>query len=365
MQTARSTRLLLSLLLILVALAPRSTQAAGPLTTCTITDLGPLPGGTFSDAFAINASGQVVGEAGTQDASGNVVTQHAVRWDAAATTPTDLGTLSGITSSIAFGINASGAVVGASGSTAVEWAPGATATTPITALGLLPGSTAGDAFAINASGQVVGEADTQDASGNLVTHAVRWDAGATTPTNLGTSPGITSSTAVDINASGQVVGTSGTAVVWAPGATTPTALSLLPGGTYNVARAVNANGQVVGSADTKDASGNLVTHAVRWDATAPPATDLGTLSGITSTQALGINAGGQVVGAAGMLPDGTPFGRAVLWNAGATTPTDLGSLLPPGSGWVLESAYAINDAGQIAGIGSFNGAEHGFRLTCS
>src|SRR5437764_15239107 len=103
MKTARSSRLLLSLLLILLALAPRSTQAAGPLTTCTITDLGPLPGDTFSAAFAINASGQVVGQAGTQDASGNVVTYHAVRWDAAATTPTDLGTSPGITSSVAWG----------------------------------------------------------------------------------------------------------------------------------------------------------------------------------------------------------------------------------------------------------------------
>jgi hypothetical protein len=47
------------------------------------------------------------------------------------------------------------------------------------------------------------------------------------------------------------------------------------------------------------------------------------------------------------------------------TPTDLGSLLPPNSGWALESANAINDAGQIVGAGTINGAFHGFRLTCS
>jgi probable HAF family extracellular repeat protein len=222
---------------------------------------------------------------------------------------------------------------------------------------------------------MVGDVGTKDASGNVVTHAVRWDVGATAPSDLGTAPGITSSFARGINASGEVVGfLSGsaggvTAGEWAPGATTPAALGLLPGGTFSGSYAVNASGQVVGSADTKDASGNLATHAARWDATAATPTDLGTLSGITSTIAWGINASGQVVGAAGTpLPDGTPFGRAVLWNAGMTTPTYLGSLLPPGSGWVPESAYAINDAVpvQIVGTGYINnGPDHGFRLTCS
>jgi probable HAF family extracellular repeat protein len=225
------------------------------------------------------------------------------------------------------------------------------------------------AFDINATGQVAGAANMTDASGNLVVHAVRWDAGATSPTDLGTSPGSTSNFALGINASGTVVGTLGsTAVEWAPGATTPTALGLLPGGTFSGANAINGNGLVVGDADTKDASGNLVTHAVLWNAGVTSPTDLGTLAGITSTVAWDINASGQVVGAAGTLPDGTIWGHAVLWNAGATTPTDLGSLLPPGSGWVLGRAYGINDAVpvQIVGTGYINnGPNHGFRLTCS
>jgi probable HAF family extracellular repeat protein len=369
MKPARSTRLLLSLLLILVALAPRCTQAAGALTTCTITDLGPLPGDTFSAAYAINASGQVVGTSGTQDASGNVVTYHAVRWDAAATIPTELGASPGITSSVAWGINDSGVVVGAASSTAVEWAPPATATTPITTLGLFPGDTFSAALAINASGQVAGYSATRDASGNMVFHAVRWDAAATAPTELGTSPGITSSVALGINASGAVVGAAGGAVEWAPAATatTPiTTLGQLPGQTGSIAFAINASGLVVGEADTKDATGNSITHAVRWDAATTPPTDLGTLSGITSSVALGINASGAVVGAAGTpSPNGDIFGSAVLWNAGMTTPTYLGVLLPSGSPWALLSAYAINDAGQIVGFGTINGAVHGFRLTCT
>jgi probable HAF family extracellular repeat protein len=241
-------------------------------------------------------------------------------------------------------------------------------------LGPLPGGTFSEAFAINASGQVVGDAGTQDASGNVVTqHAVRWDAAATTPTDLGTSPGITSSYAIDINASGAVVGWSDGAVEWASGATTPTTLGLLPGSTFSHALAINASGQVVGEDRIKDANGNTVAHAVRWDAGTTTPTDLGTLAGITgtlagitSTVAWGINASGQVVGAADTLPDGSIWGHAVLWNAGMTTPTDLGSLLPAGSGWVLEIAYAINDAGQIVGVGYINnGPDHGFRLSCS
>jgi uncharacterized membrane protein len=126
---------------------------------------------------------------------------------------------------------------------------------------------------------------------------------------------------------------------------------------------------MVGVADTKDANGNLVRHAVLWNAAASPPTDLGTLSGITSTIAFGINASGQVVGAAGTWPDGSTFGHAVLWNGttnGTTTPTDLGGLLSPNSGWVLGAANAINDAGLIVGVGYINNSpEHGFRLTCS
>jgi hypothetical protein len=42
---------------------------------------------------------------------------------------------------------------------------------------------------------------------------------------------------------------------------------------------------------------------------------------------------------------------------------DLNKLIPSGSGWVLEQAFAINNAGQIVGTGTINGKEHGFLLT--
>jgi hypothetical protein len=41
---------------------------------------------------------------------------------------------------------------------------------------------------------------------------------------------------------------------------------------------------------------------------------------------------------------------------------DLNGLIPAGTGWILNSATSINDAGQIAGAGTLNGAQHAFLL---
>jgi probable HAF family extracellular repeat protein len=42
---------------------------------------------------------------------------------------------------------------------------------------------------------------------------------------------------------------------------------------------------------------------------------------------------------------------------------DLNDLIPAGSGWELIEAAGINDAGQIAGVGSHNGNSRAFLLT--
>jgi hypothetical protein len=57
---------------------------------------------------------------------------------------------------------------------------------------------------------------------------------------------------------------------------------------------------------------------------------------------------------------GTAGGHAAIWQAGVVT--DLNSQLPKGSGWVLERAFAINDNGEVAGVGTLNGAPHAFLL---
>jgi len=52
--------------------------------------------------------------------------------------------------------------------------------------------------------------------------------------------------------------------------------------------------------------------------------------------------------------------HAAVWQAG--TVSDLNALLPEKSGWVLQRAVAINDSGDIAGIGTHEGHTHVFLL---
>ncbi len=80
-------------------------------------------------------------------------------------------------------------------------------------------------------------------------------------------------------------------------------------------------------------------------------TDLGTLPTtnhiyLPLSAARGINDLGQVVDFSSAT-DGNM--HAFLYSSGKMT--DLNSLLPAGSGWTLESALAINGAGDIVGAG--------------
>jgi len=132
------------------------------------------------------------------------------------------------------------------------------------------------------------------------------------------------------------------------------ALTLLgPANRTGVATNVNDVGQVVGSLSTGPAT-NL-THAFLYSSGVM--TDLGTLGGATS-DARGINQSGDVVGTA---QNGAGQPRAFLWRNGRMI--DLNSTLVNVSGWVLESAAAISDGGQIVGYGTFQGKRRAFLLT--
>jgi len=128
--------------------------------------------------------------------------------------------------------------------------------------------------------------------------------------------------AADINNSNMIVGTTGSNTRTVPAiyaqayildynTSSLATLPLLDGGLRSNANGINENNQVVGSSETLDGS-SLVSHAVLWDQADGVTTDLNT------------------------------------W---AT------------NGWVLASATAINDDGDIVGTGFLNGVAHGFLLT--
>lgn len=74
--------------------------------------------------------------------------------------------------------------------------------------------------------------------------------------------------------------------------------------------------------------------------------------------AASVNVSGDAVGNS---IDSSGFSRAVLWNNGDVI--DLNSRISEHSGWVLTEATAINDNGQIVGIGTLNGISTMYVLT--
>ena len=206
-------------------------------------DLGTLPGGDYSAAFAINDSGVVVGTSNTS------TSMHAFSWTPAKGL-SDLGTLPGANASSALAINNQGQIAGSSGPHAVLWSAGG-----IQDLGTLGGATS-EAHDVNNLGTVVGLSDTDSGP-----HAFLWQNGAMQ--DLGVLPGDTSSRADHINDSGMVVGASeGSGGVRAFAWSSTTGMQPLSGSTegiYSEAFDVNNAGQVVG-----ETAGSMGTRAFLW-----------------------------------------------------------------------------------------------------
>jgi probable HAF family extracellular repeat protein len=311
-----------SLLFVLLGMA--SLDAAS---LYTVESLGSLGAGAALTT-GINGSGTAVGW--VTDSEGNVNPVSFLNGQAAALA----------SNGQANAINNSGVAIGtlftAGGPTVMEWSGG-----HVASLGV-----AGYGTAINDGGQVAGGYIQSD--GPL--HAFTWSNGALL--DLGTLGG-SSSSAYGINASGQTAGASMTAggrfhAFFSNGGTLQDLGTL--GGAHSYGMALNDAGQVIGNAQTP--AGYSV--AFLWDG--QQMKSLGTLGG-TQSYAYGIDANGDVVGYSWTSDEVT---HGFLYSGGVML--DLNSLLEIGSGWTIDGAYGINDAGQILAQATYDGQRYAVEL---
>ncbi len=353
----------------------------------TVIDLGPT-GSLAGGPFYISPNGLISGSAPAADGSA-----HATIWHQMFRVDIGIPGLGG-PNSIAFGVNASGQAVGEAETNQRDptdadfcgfrayglstsdlvcapflWRKGVIARLPTL------GGNNGTATQINRWGMAAGEAENTtldpDCPHKRQFKPVTWVNGAIH--ELPTYPGDPDAVAYAINDNGQVVGSSGTCADFNPGLQ----LSLHPlhpilwepdgsaidlkglGGTgygfANLAINLNNRGHVVG---TSDLPGDVYGHAFLWSRKAG-IKDLGTLSGDVRSGAVGINDWDTVVGLS-LDPDFNA--RAFVWQNGVMH--DLNSLVNTRD-WYLTTATSINNDGQIVGfaVNKRTGEPHGFLAT--
>ena len=345
-----------------------------------VVDLGSLAGsGYCSIAGAVNALGEIAGtsENGVIDPLFGVNQVRAVLWEKGVLT--DLGTFGGNSSS-ASSINGRGQVVGFALNTIsdpvsmADWQiGGSTMGTQTRAfvwdkhngmqdLGTLGGPDAVGGF-VNNSGQVVGfsytDSEINSTTGLPTTHPFLWKNGKMT--DLGTLGGTLAGSAINgllggLNNNGQVVGLSTLTgdqgctgslngcvfdpFLWSKGKMTDL-YSNSSGGNPLTANAINDAGWIVGAAAFPSQSYD----AYIWNSGVT--TDLGHLSGDCDSEAWAINSNAQVVAISFSCTSNNA--RAFLWENGSAV--DLNTLIPPSSSLQVVWPLAINDGGEIDGVG--------------
>jgi probable HAF family extracellular repeat protein len=326
-----------------------------------ITDLGVLPGGDSSAACCISSSGLIAGqsETGEFDPVYGLPVLHPVLWRNGQMI--DLGLLPGGGIGGASGdVNDRGQVVGTALNTvpdpcnltglptqfrAFSWQSGV-----MQDLGTLGGPDASASF-INDRGQITGISHTDlinPATGCPFVHPYFWQNG--TMLDIGTLGG-DEAQPQSLNQLGQVVGISQFVAgsqalhpfLWSNGQLTD--LGTL-GGDEGETTFINDSGDIVGEADLPGPT--LLHHAVLWKH--GQIVDLGVLPGDSCSTAYFVNLHGQIVGSStDQELCGLAGKHAVLWESGE--PTDLNTLIAPGASLTLTFAFAINDKGEIAGLG--------------
>lgn len=339
----------------------------------TVVDLGVLPGGAFSEATDINESGQVIGHS---DIGGGIT--HAFLYSEGVII--DLTPQIGGTISYANGINSRGEIVGnwmpPNGQVmhGFLWTPKPWNGLAGTIQDIDPFGTFSSASDIDDSGRVFGHAEIKRA---VVFHVFTLGNGKITDL------GCEGHAVQGVNSSGQIVGSG--SVDGKPHAflleydqkknaiSAVTDLGVLSGHISSDAHAINNADpvQVAGRSDDVNDQNKTVRPFLfecgkSQNGVNPviSRTDLGSLTGWFAG-ASDINDLGQIVGFTNIQ---NWISHAFLWQPTSQNSTtgrmiDLNTLLPLGSGWELLAANAINNRGQIVGVGFYRNQRRAFLLT--
>ena len=324
----------------------------------TITNLGLLPGGTFSRGGVVSPNGLVV--TGYADINTDkLFGDQAFRWTQSGGM-INLGVPTGLPWSAANSINDTGsAVAGNAGNRAFRW----TQSGGMQNLGLFPGGTISIAFDLSGDAStVVGYAN--NPAGYF---AFKWTS-AGGMQNLGTLPGGNiSSAAFGISSDGtQIVGNSswsgssgGRACRWNSSGVQN--LGVLFGGDISFAFAISDDNLVITGESEFVGDESAGRRAIRWTSSTGMV-GLGVAPGHTDSYGYAINQNGSSIAGRGKLPNGTY--RACLWTPSIGM-VDLNTYLPSLglslTGWILTDAQGITaDGSAVSGTGTFNGQMRAF-----
>jgi probable HAF family extracellular repeat protein len=327
---------------LLIFVLPTTNRVSAEAPLYTVQDLGTL-NGLVPSVTGVNASGEVSGYVSDPNTGTHAARFRDGKWSYLPGLET--------TTSLAFGINDHGDVVGymlhESGFfRAFRYVDG----TGVELIDPLPGGNSSFGMAINNNGVVVGSGDTPDGPR-------AWRASRGLPAvALPTFPGGTFAMASGVNDASQVVGTASTAdgfqhAFRAEVDDTLTDLGAFPDGTTSLAVGIDGAGRVSGRANRGD--GNF--RAFRYSGSLVDLDSFGALQ----SSAEGMS-NGTTVGWYTMLPT---FENRAFAHTVADGSFDLNDRIPADSGWVLQQAKAVNSAGQIIGTGLLNNQPGVFLLS--
>ncbi len=263
---------------------------------------------------------------------------------------TGLGILPGTTQSLAVGINSSGQVIGVSYNTSLNDSDAQSFLYSSGSLTRVSPVGGGPAKAINDSGVIVGGSNMSINNSGEYT-VLTGSAGPNLLQTASSTINLQLLEPTHVNDSGEVVGT-----YYSPGAASR--IGVFENGKLNL---IGDPGLGISGNNSGDILGIIPgpqNKTIVYQANGAQV-DLSKLAGGLGADGYAINDRSQVVGS---VYSGAPSpDHAFIYTNGQVL--DLNSLIPPGSGWHLDEAFGINNAGQIVGQGTIDGNQRAFLLT--